>query len=306
MTYLDPEIDPTLVPTPTIGAETLPLLRAGGVRELPPADDRVERHTHRLSRPDGVAVTVHRPVDHDPDGARPALYWIHGGGYVLGSSDMDGPMFDRYCTRLGIVGVSIDYRLAPEHPYPAALDDVHAGLRWTFEHAEELGIDRARIGIGGVSAGGGLCAALALLLRDRDEHAVRFQLLDCPMIDDTMTTASSRLEDLILWTHESNQFGWRAYLGERFGTDEVPAYAAAARATDLHGLPPTYVSVGTADGFRDEDIAYAQRLMAAGVPTELHVYPGAPHGVALWAGTTVAEMYRDDQERWLTRQFVAD
>lgn len=302
-THLDPELDPDLVPTFPITAESLPIARQGGLREVPPPSERVGRTVHEVSNETGVTVTIHRPVD--IDGARPALYWIHGGGYVTGSVEMDGPMFDRYCTDLGIIGVSIDYRLAPEHPYPTPLDDVYEGLASIFARADELGIDPHRIGIGGVSAGGGLCAALALLVRDRDEFAVRFQLLDCPMIDDTMTTASSRRDDLLLWPRQSNEFGWRSYLGDRYGTADIPAYAAATRATDLTGLPPAYVCVGTADGFCDEDIAYAARLMAADVPTELHVYPGAPHGVAYWTGTELATMYRDDQVRWLHRQFAA-
>lgn len=295
-TYLDPEIDPDLVPIGTITADLLPMVRDGNLRPTPELSGDVEQSVHVIDDTTGVAVTVHRPAG--LDGPAPALYWIHGGGYIMGSVDMDAFMFDRRCPELGIVGVSIDYRLAPETPFPGPLEDTYAGLAWVFANADDLGIDPTRIGIGGVSAGGGLCSALALLVRDRDEFEVRFQLLDCPMLDDTQTTASSQLDDLIVWTRGSNEFGWRSYLGDLYGSDDVPAYAAAGRATDLSSLPPAYVSVGTADGFCDEDIAYANRLMQAGVPTELHVYPGAPHGVAFWADTEIARTYNGDQSRW--------
>lgn len=302
-TYVDPEIDPDLVPIPTITADNLAALRGGGLRAVPELSGTVEQTVHVIDDSTGVATTVHRPPGlEDP---APALYWIHGGGYVTGSVENDAFMFDRRCPDLDIIGVSIEYRLAPETPYPGPLDDVYAGLRWTVDHAAELGIDPTRIAIGGVSAGGGLCAALSLLVRDRGEIDVKFQLLDCPMIDDTQSTASSQLDDLLVWPRGSNEFGWRSYLGDLYGTDHIPAYAAAARATDLSGLPPTFVSVGTADGFCDEDIAYANRLMQAGVPTELHVYPGAPHGVAFWPGTEIATTYNADQTRWLRRQFAA-
>jgi acetyl esterase/lipase len=154
----------------------------------------------------------------------------------------------------------------------------------------------------GVSAGGGLAAALALLVRDRGEIPIRFQLLDCPMLDDRQATPSSQLEDLLVWSRESNTFGWQSYLGARYGTDDIPEYAAAARAADLRGLPPAYVCVGGADGFRDEDIAYAARLSEAGVPTELHVYPGGPHGVGMFTTTAIARRYARDLADWVERQ----
>ena len=202
-----------------------------------------------------------------------------------GTNLMDDPLFDELCPRLGIVGVSVDYRLAPETPYPGPLEDCYRGLRWTYEHAAELGVDPDRIGVAGVSAGGGLAAALALLARDRGEVPVAFQLLDSPMLDDRQTTPSSRQDGLPVWSRNSNTFGWKAYLGERYGRDDIPATAAPARATDLSGLPPTFVSVGAVDGFCDEDVDYALRLNRAGVPTELHVYPGACHGFNVIAPT---------------------
>ena len=210
---------------------------------------------------------------------------------------MDDARFDTQCPRFPCVGVSVEYRLAPETPYPGPLEDCYAGLRWTYEHADELGIDRERIGIAGVSAGGGLAAGLALLARDRGEVPVAFQLLDCPMIDDRQTTSSSRLDGLPIWSRESNEFGWRSYLGDLYGTDDIPPYAAAARAENLVGLPPALVIVGGADGFRDEDIDYALRLNQSGVPTELHVLPGAPHGVQMFADSTAGAALAPDRDR---------
>ena len=190
---------------------------------------------------------------------------------------------DGYCAwiadELGVLVASVDYRLAPEHPYPAPIEDCHAGLRWLVASATELGIDLARVAIGGGSAGAGLAAGLALLVRDQGEITVRYQHLVYPMIDDRNQTASSHaILDSRVWNRTCNHVGWNAYLGGRAGTDGVEAYAAPARATDLAGLPPTYICVGTLDLFLDEDIEYARRLLAAGVPTELHVYPGAFHG----------------------------
>lgn len=296
------EVEPIrdLVPIRDLDADALPSLRARPLVEPPELSDRVDRVDHVVSDDPRVVVRVHTPDGLDEPA--PCLYSIHGGGYVLGSYDMDDAKFDRLCPELGIIGVSVEYRLAPETPYPGPLDDCYAGLAWTLEHAAELGVDPDKIGITGTSAGGGLCAGLALLVRDRGEIPVRFQLLDCPMIDPTLTTPSSQLDDLIVWSKASNEFGWRSYLGDLYGTDDIPPYAAPALADDLSGLPEAYVCIGGADGFRDEDITYAMRLYGAGVPTELHVYPGAPHGVQLFAGTAIAARYGSDQRDWLRRQ----
>jgi acetyl esterase/lipase len=244
-----------------------------------------------------MSVRVHRPVGlADP---APCIYSIHGGGYVLGSNAMDDAVFDRWCQDFGCVGVSVEYRLAPETPYPGPLDDCYAGLAWTFAHAEELLVDPARIGINGVSAGGGLAAALALLARDRGELPIAFQLLQCPMIDDRQLSTSSRYDDLLIWSREANTFGWRCYLGGLYGADDIPAYAAAARAEDLAGLPPAMMIAGGADGFRDENIDYAMRLGQAGVPTDLTVIAGAPHGVQLFIGTTPERRWARAVAEWL-------
>ena len=195
--------------------------------------------------------------------------------------------------------MAVQYRLAPEHPYPAPIEDCYAGLRWVKEHGGEIGIDTTRVGIGGPSGGGGLAAALALVVRDRAEVEIDYQLLIYPMIDDTRTSVTANW-DVPVWNPESNEFGWRSYLGERFGTEDIPSHAAPSRETDLSGLPPTFIMVGTLDGFADEDIAYAQRLNQAGVSVELHVYAGAPHGFEGFApDAAVSRQARRDINNWL-------
>lgn len=245
-----------------------------------------------------VTVRLHRPASLPANA--PALYWIHGGGMVLG----DLAMCDAYCAkvadRLNVLVAAVDYRLAPEHPFPAPLDDCYRGLAWFVGAAAELGIDRGRIAIGGDSAGGGLAAGLALLVRDRGEIAICFQLLVYPMLDDRNSTPSSHaITEPWVWNRAANQAGWNAYLGGRAGADEIPPYAAPARATDLAGLPPAYINVGTLDLFLDEDVAYAQALMEAKVPVELHAYPGAFHGSpALVPQAAISQ-------RWLAEELAA-
>jgi len=247
-----------------------------------------------------IPVRVHRPKD--AVGPLPCLYSIHGGGYIIGSYDMDDGFFDRVSPKVGLVGVSVEYRLAPETPYPGPLEDCYRGLKWVYDNAGRLGVDASRIGVGGTSAGGGLAAALALLARDRGEVPLSFQLLDCPMLDDRQHTWSSRLDGLEVWNKTANALGWQSYLGDLYGRADVPYCAAPGRASDLSGLPPAFVSVGGVDGFLVEDVDYAVRLLEAGVPTELHVYPGAPHGYALIPDSAVARQSRRDIDGWLARQ----
>ena len=302
MLEVDPQIAAVVSTVPTAGldAETLALARSWDITPPVELSDAVERRDYVVPGDPDVVIRVHRPANVEDE--LPCVYSIHGGGYVVGSYTMDDARFDRWCPKHRCVGVSVEYRLAPETPYPGPLEDCYQGLRWVHEHAHELGIDAAHIGIAGASAGGGLAAALALLARDRGEVPLRFQLLDCPMLDDRQHTPSSRLDGLLIWSRESNEFGWRSYLGDLYGRPDVPAYAAAARATDLQGLPPAYVCVGAVDGFRDEDIDYATRLNQAGVPADLHVYPGAPHGVMLFPDTAVAKSYARGIEEWIGRQ----
>ncbi len=306
---LDPEVKAALAQVPidigtmmgSLTDESIGLVRElFGAMPVPPLSDAVSREWYSVPGTEGVAVRVHRPVGVDSE--LPCLVWMHGGGLVLGSALGDDARFDKWCVQFGCVGVSVEYRLAPETPFPGPHDDCCAALTWVHEHAEELGIDRGRVGIGGASAGGGLAAGLALRARD-SKVPVAFQLLIYPMIDDRQTTTSSTWIDPI-WPPAANTYGWTAYLGDAKGGPDVPAYAAAARATDLGGLPPTFVCVGALDGFSDEDIDYAVRLRHAGVPTELHVYDGAPHGFdSLLASSGVAQRCVADMEEWLSIQF---
>jgi acetyl esterase len=233
--------------------------------------------------PDGAPDVPLRIYTPDRRTAPAAVYDVHGGGFIMGSVDSYRPRNVHLARELGVVVVSVEYRLAPEHPYPAPLEDCYAGLVWTAKNASALGVDPERIAIHGTSAGGGLCAALALLARDRGGPAIAFQYLGVPEIDDRLDTPSMRTYvDTPLWNLPNAEISWDAYLGKgRRGSADVPIYAAPARATDLRGLPPAYVSAMEFDPLRDEDIAYAQALLRAGVSTELHVFPGTFHGSGL-------------------------
>jgi acetyl esterase/lipase len=234
-----------------------------------------------------VMIRIYQPETR-PD-TLPALLWIHEGGYVLGSVEGGDLKAKSLALALNCVVASVEYRLAPESPFPAAIDDCYAGLKWLAKSSNLLGINPARIAIGGASAGGGLAAGLALMARDRAEVNLCYQLLIYPMIDDTnVEQAGPSLPDPPVWTRANNLAGWRAYLGTEPGSDNISPYAAAARAEDLSGLPPTYIGVGTPDLFRDENIAYAQRLIKAGIPTELHVYADGFHAFDLFAAESDA------------------
>ena len=206
-----------------------------------------------------------------------ALLWIHGGGYVGGDPVIDHTVCSQYARDLGVLVVSPRYRLAPEHPFPAGLDDCYAALRWLHDRADELGVDRTRIAVGGESAGGGLAAALAQLAYDRGEVPVCFQLLVYPMLDDRTALDRARAQTLV-WTPEANVFGWTSYLGHPPRDREDRPYAVPSRREDLSGLPPAWVGVGDIDLFHGEDVAYAERLRAAGVACQLEMVPSMYHG----------------------------
>jgi acetyl esterase/lipase len=256
--------------------ETSAVLFAEATADIPP-NERVTREDRTAPGPDGdVPVRVYRPAD--ADGTLPGMLWIHGGGMIFGNIDQDDLTCDAYAEQVGCVVVSVEYRLAPEHPHPAPVEDCYAGLAWMAENAAELGIDPERIAVGGASAGGGLAAGTVLMARDKGTPAVAFQLLIYPMLDDRDATESTHeFGGILSWAREHNVSGWKALLGNRHGTDDVDHYAAPSRATDLAGLPPALIQVGELEVFRDEDIDYALRLLRAGVPTELHVYPGGYH-----------------------------
>lgn len=235
-----------------------------------------------------VRLRIYRP---DRISAPAAIYNVHGGGFVLGDLESDHARLLQLARELGVLIASVDYRLAPENPFPAPLEDCYAGLRWLAGHAGELGVDPGRIAIHGISAGGGLCAALALLARDRGGPAICFQYLGVPEVDDRLVTASMRqFVDTPLWHRFNAVVSWDAYLGPGVaGTADVSPYAAPARATDLSGLPPAYVSAMHFDPLRDESIGYALALLAAGVTVELHLFPGTFHGSVLVGQAAVSQ-----------------
>ncbi|HTW04244.1 MAG TPA: alpha/beta hydrolase [Streptosporangiaceae bacterium] len=305
MLELDPLIAEAIAGQPSgqVVAETLAAMRAANDRPSAPPSPGVERRDYSVGGDPAVVIRVHRPSG--AEGPLPVVFSIHGGGYVLGSYAMDDARLDGWCRSYRCVGVSVEYRLAPETPYPGPLDDCYRGLKWVFEHHGEIGADPKRMGVSGTSAGAGLAAGLALLARDRGEVPLRFQLLDAPMIDDRQLTPSSRRDDLVIFDRHSSEFGWRSYLGDLYDTAEVPPYAAPARADDLTGLPPAYICVGNVDGFRDDATGYATRLNQAGVPAELHVYAGAPHGVKRFAGVPVARRYITGISEWIGAQLEA-
>lgn len=280
------------------------MVAASGQARLSDSVERTDVAVAGLGGAPDVVLRIHRPKD--VVGPLPCIYTIHGGGYVLGSYEVEDQRLDAWVRRLGVVGVSVDYRLAPETAYPGALDDCHAGLRWVCAHSGELGVDRHRIGVLGTSAGGGLAAALALRARDSDDLDIAFQLLAYAMIDDRRLTPSSRWQDVPVWGPTSNELGWRSYLGVLYGTDRVSDEAAMARARDLRGLPPTLISVGAVDVVCDENIAFAQHLNQAGVATDLRVYAGGPHGLDRRAtDTALSKRSRRDMLEWLSGRLAA-
>ncbi|MFJ2115343.1 MULTISPECIES: alpha/beta hydrolase [unclassified Streptomyces] len=248
-----------------------------------------------------ISLLICRPAG--VTGTLPAVYHIHGGGMILGDNRTGIEGVLDWALELNLVVVSVEYRLAPEHPYPAGVEDAYAGLVWTEAHAGELGIDPGRIVVAGGSAGGGLAAGVALLARDRKGPELLGQILRCPMLDDRNDTPSSlQMAGLGVWDRAANHLGWTALLGEARGGPDVPVYAAPARATDLSGLPPAFIDVGSAETFRDEDVAYATRLWQAGGRAELHVWPGGFHGFDMMAPqAALSQDSRQAPLRWLRR-----
>ena len=285
---VDPGLLPLLdqMPPYELTLEMIPHVREGfgdrlNLVEDPDAVARVDTLSRKVPGRTGdpdVAVVVHRPCD--PSGLSGAILHIHGGGYIAGDASSMAPAHRIMAWALGCVIVSVDYRLAPETAAPGSVEDCYAALAWLMVEADALGVDRTRIGVMGESAGGGLAAALALLARDRGEYEVAFQHLIYPMLDDRTctTTDPNEFSGEYVWTPHSNHLGWSCLLGHEPGLADVSPYAAPARATDLAGLPPTYIAVGALDLFIDEDLDFARRLIRAGVPTELHVYQGVFHG----------------------------
>ncbi|MET0930254.1 MAG: alpha/beta hydrolase [Aeromicrobium sp.] len=278
------------------------------LRQIPPAhtpESLAEAgftvNTETISTYDGdlIEVSVVRPVG--ATSKSPGIVYTHGGGMIMGDRWLGLGAVLGAARRHGATIVTIEYRRAPEFPDPAPVEDCYAGLVWTAEHADALGIDTDRILIAGSSAGGGLAAGTALLARDRGGPRLAAQLLMYPMLDDRdNTTSTQQIDGVGVWDRASNRLGWDSLLGERRGGENVSIYAAPARASDLSRLPPTYIDCGSAEVFRDEDVAYATALWAAGGSAELHVWAGGFHGFdELAADSTVAQEMLRTRESWL-------
>jgi acetyl esterase/lipase len=263
----------------------------------------VTRAEYTVTGYDGGAVEVSVLASRERVAPGPGFLYVHGGGMVTGDrfGGIAQPL--RWAERFGGVCVAVGYRLAPEFPDPCPVEDTYAALVWMTQHADDLGIDPQRVVVVGRSAGGGLGAGAALLARDRGGPALLGQLLISPMLDDRNDTVSShQIDGVGIWDRTSNDTGWTALLGGRRGTDDVSVYAAPARATDLSRLPPTFVDCGSAEVFRDEDIAYASAIWAAGGQAELHVWPGAFHASDLIAPDAVlCEQMTAARDAWMTR-----
>ncbi len=305
---VDPELKGALQVLPDLSDLSLDTLEAWRERIDPPREDlndypEIEIETRILPGLEGappIDAILYRPKAATSRVA--GLLSLHGGGYVLGSAERDGPINAKLATDLGCAVLSINYRRAPEAPYPAPLDDCYAALGWLHRQADDLGIDTGRIGVRGLSAGGGLAAGLALLARDRKEFSIRHLALVYPMLDDR--TRSSPSFGQFVWTQEANLFGWQSYLGGGL-SGSAPDYAVPARAQNLHDLPPTFIAVGSIDLFVGESIDFAGRLIEAGVKTELHVYPGAYHGFDLLAHTAVSQAFARDLNAAIGRDLVS-
>jgi acetyl esterase/lipase len=282
-----------------LNAENVAGLRAmmqGLVASMPPpAADGVKIEERRVPGAAGappVRVLVYTPPG--LAGPLPVHLDIHGGGYIAGSADIDAVLCRQMCVAVGCVVVSVDYRLAPEARYPGALEDCYAALQWVHREGAALGFDNTRITCGGESAGGGHSAALSILVRERGGPKILLQLLGQPMLDDRTGSTSTPhpYTGEFVWTADLNRIGWASLLGVEAGSAAVPARAVPARVEDLTGLPPAFIVIGALDLFVEETIEYARRLMRAGVPTELHVLPGAFHGSAsLVPGAPVSVAY---------------
>jgi len=292
-----------------LSADLIPAMRAGSL---------MARVTDDELRGDGKFTVEQRQVpglDGDPDisllivkpttvaGTLGCLYYTHGGGMIIGDNRTGVADMLGWAEEFGLVVVSVEYRLAPETPHPGPINDCYAGLAWTAEHAAELGYEPGRLIVAGGSAGGGLTAALALMSRDNGGPALAGQMLICPMLDDRNDTFSSRqMAGRGIWDAAANDTGWTALLGAARGGPDVSPYAAPARETDLSGLPPAFIDVGSAETFRDEDVAYANRIWQAGGRAELHVWPGGFHGFDVLAPqAAISQEAKAARVRWLHR-----
>lgn len=299
---VEPDLLPMIdaFPTVTVSAGNLATIREARqamLAQLPPvpaAVDVSERYIPGTEGAPDVRVKLYRKKS--GAAARPAILHLHGGGYVMGNPEFMGPQCALWADAFDAVVVAPAYRLAPETRFPGNIEDAYAALAWMVANAPDIGIDTDRIAVAGESAGGGLAAALALLVRDRGEYRFCHQQLIFPMIDDrtAIRTDLSPFFGEFVWNNASNHFGWACLLGQPPGGKGVSPYAAAARAESLKGLPPVFMATGALDLFTEENLEYARRLMAEGVPVELHVYPGAPHAFMQYPAARVTKAYMRD------------
>lgn len=290
--------------TQHLDADRVTYLRANRPVDEPVASDAVSVE-ERYVGPPGATVRVLVFTPRDVSAPMPAVIHIHGGGYVMGKPEECLIENAGLALRCGCMVVSVDYRLAPETPYPGGLDDCHTALDWLHASAPSLGVDRSRIALKGESAGGGLAACLAQKARDENRYPICCQVLIAPMLDDRIPVEANPYSGEFVWTENSNRFAWRAYLGDRYGADTLPAYASAARTADVSRLPPLFLAVGALDLFFDQGLEYTQRLNRAGVSSELHVYPGAFHSFNRVAGASIAQRLRADYTQALSDAFGA-
>lgn len=303
---VDPELLQVLdgFPPMTLTSETLPIIRAA-----------IPQMMAALTLPD-LPVTcseVHIPSGEGERMIRclmitpqlmntpaPVILHFHGGGHVLGVPEMNKAQLMRWVAELGCLVISVDYRLAPETPFPGPMEDAYTSLRWLNDHAEALKIDTKRIAVSGESAGGAMAACLCLMARDRGEYTIAFQHLDAPRLDDRLADAAEAnpFTGEFVWTRENSAFCRAAYLGGNV----TSAYASAARAETLSGLPATFIAVGALDMFVDECLAYTARLTRAGVPVELNVYPGCFHGFKMATDASVTKRAEEETIRALLRK----
>jgi acetyl esterase/lipase len=310
----DPELAAFLkqMPASNITRETIPMLRQFNWTihnaELILAASAITHEERTITGPGGdLVVSIFRSKTSSPDGNKPGIYFIHGGGMIMGNRFLGIRQYAaEWVVEFDAVLVTIEYRLAPEHPYPAAIEDCYAGLLWLVDHFEELRIDPKRLLLSGASAGGGLAAGISLLARDRRGPKFCAQHLMYPMIDDRNETFSSLQCNVGTWTGDINVMAWDCYLDGGAKGKDVSIYAAPARATDLAGVSPAYLEVGSAEPFRDEVVAYASRLWASGIPTALHVWPGAWHGYDILCPTAVvSQETKETRNAWVRKVFAA-
>jgi acetyl esterase/lipase len=260
------------------------------LEQLPDFPD-IEHEIHNITTYDGHSIAIHRfwKKDLDKTTPGPAIVHTHGGGTILGDVAMFRGYLSQQIQQHGIQVFSVEYRLAPEHPFPTPVEDCYAGLVWVNQHTDRFSIDPRRIAVMGESAGGNLAASITLMARDRGlSPPVARQILVYPMLDDRNTAPYPALQNLVTWSTESSIVSWAAYLGAESGSDSVSPYAAPARVASVEGLPPTYIEIGTLDIFRDEVLSFASRIAAANIEVEVHIYPGLPHGYDMFVPVSAA------------------